>query len=114
MILHSSVTQTFLLKQRTYTHEEADQTRKRGRMSKPITHMLTAPANEAGTDQSVKTRGLFKLHLAVFLFGFTGLFGKLLPVPPDLIAFARVFLASIALLIALIARKQTMKLQRGT
>ncbi len=41
------------------------------------------------------------IHTAVFLFGLAGLFGKLLPLPPLAIVFGRVFLASLALFLAL-------------
>jgi drug/metabolite transporter (DMT)-like permease len=42
-------------------------------------------------------RSLAEIHLAVFLFGFPGLFGKWLALPPALIVFGRVLFASLAL-----------------
>lgn len=45
-----------------------------------------------------RLRSLLEIHLAVFLFGFPGLFGKWLPLSPPLIVFGRVLFATIALL----------------
>ena len=42
-------------------------------------------------------RSLVEIHVAVFLFGFPGLFGKWLALPPTLIVFGRVLFASLAL-----------------
>ena len=44
-----------------------------------------------------RSRSLAEIHLAVFLFGFPGLFAKWLAWPPVLIVFGRVLLASLAL-----------------
>ena len=44
-----------------------------------------------------RSRRLAEIHLAVFLFGFPGLFGKWLALPPVLIVFGRVVFASLAL-----------------
>jgi drug/metabolite transporter (DMT)-like permease len=44
-----------------------------------------------------RSRSLAEIHLAVFLFGFPGLFAKWLPWPPALIVFGRVLFASLAL-----------------
>lgn len=44
-----------------------------------------------------RSRALFALHLAVLLFGFAGLFGKWLPLPPSTIVFGRAAVASMAL-----------------
>jgi drug/metabolite transporter (DMT)-like permease len=54
------------------------------------------------TDRSVVSasqhlRALAALHLAVLLFGFAGLFGKWLPLPPATIVFGRAAVAAIAL-----------------
>jgi drug/metabolite transporter (DMT)-like permease len=46
-------------------------------------------------------RALVALHIAVLLFGFAGLFGKWLPLPPAIIAFGRAAVASIALAVLL-------------
>jgi drug/metabolite transporter (DMT)-like permease len=45
-----------------------------------------------------KTRNLLQIHAAVVLFGFAGLFGKLLALPALVIVFGRVVFASLALL----------------
>src|SRR5262249_53591585 len=47
---------------------------------------------------SLQSRGLLQIHVAVLLFGFTSLFGKLLPFPPAAIVFGRVVLAALFLL----------------
>jgi drug/metabolite transporter (DMT)-like permease len=44
-----------------------------------------------------RSRSLAEIHLAVFLFGFPGLFGKWLALPPVLLVFGRVVFASLAL-----------------
>jgi drug/metabolite transporter (DMT)-like permease len=49
-----------------------------------------------------RSRSLLDIHLAVFLFGFSGLFGKWLALPPVLIVFGRVVFAG-ATLAALMA-----------
>jgi len=54
------------------------------------------------TDRSIvsasqHSRALAALHLAVLLFGFAGLFGKWLPLPPVTIVFGRAAVAAIAL-----------------
>jgi drug/metabolite transporter (DMT)-like permease len=48
-----------------------------------------------------RKRSLLEIHLAVFLFGFPGLFGKWLALPPSLIVLGRVVFASLALGIVL-------------
>jgi drug/metabolite transporter (DMT)-like permease len=44
-----------------------------------------------------RSRSLAEIHLAVFLFGFPGLFGKWLALPPEVIVFGRVLFACLAL-----------------
>ncbi|OGD28114.1 MAG: permease [Candidatus Aminicenantes bacterium RBG_19FT_COMBO_65_30] len=44
-----------------------------------------------------RSRSLLEIHLAVFLFGFPGLFGKWLALSPVLIVFGRVLFASLTL-----------------
>lgn len=44
-----------------------------------------------------RSRSLLEIHLAVFLFGFPGLFGKWLALSPSVIVFGRVFFAALAL-----------------
>jgi drug/metabolite transporter (DMT)-like permease len=48
-------------------------------------------------ERSRRVGSLLQIHLAVFLFGFPGLFGKWLPLPPHLIVFGRVVFATLAL-----------------
>ena len=56
--------------------------------------------------------GLLAIHLAVFLFGVSGLFGKFLDLTPSLIVFGRTLFASIALAIALVSLKLEIKFKR--
>jgi len=46
---------------------------------------------------SIFNKGVAQIHIAVFLFGFAGLFGKFLSCNPFYIVFGRTFFASIAL-----------------
>ena len=45
----------------------------------------------------LKHRGMLEIHIAVFLFGLAGLFGKWLTLSPMLIVFGRTFFASLVL-----------------
>jgi drug/metabolite transporter (DMT)-like permease len=49
----------------------------------------------------MKRHGLLEIHIAVILFGLSGLFGKLLTLPPLVIVFGRTFFAFITLSIIL-------------
>lgn len=53
---------------------------------------------------------LLQIHAAVFLFGMAGLFGKLLNLPATIITLGRVAFATIALLIILIHKNKSIKL----
>ena len=57
----------------------------------PPTHNSTLPLHH--------TRGLILIHIAVFLFGFAGLFGKFLDCTPLWIVLGRTVFASLALII---------------
>lgn len=48
-----------------------------------------------------QARSVVELHIAVLLFGVAGLFGKLISVSPELIAFARTSIAAVVLLLVL-------------
>lgn len=63
----------------------------------------------------MKTRnqGLLLVHLAVLLFGFPGVIGKLLPLTPVQLTWFRVFLASLGLLTILIWQKEKFGLRKG-
>jgi drug/metabolite transporter (DMT)-like permease len=52
-----------------------------------------------------RSRSLAEIHLAVFLFGFPGLFGKWLALPAPLIVFGRVLFACLALAAVMAARR---------
>jgi drug/metabolite transporter (DMT)-like permease len=55
--------------------------------------------------------GLLQLNGAVFLFGFTGLFGKWLSLPPFVVVFGRVAFASLSMLWLLWLGKQSLRLK---
>lgn len=63
----------------------------------------------------MKTRnqGLLLVHLAVLLFGFPGVIGKLLPLTPVQLTWFRVFLASLGLLTVLIWQKEKFGLKKS-
>lgn len=63
-------------------------------------------------NNSSKTKSLMQIHLAVFLFGLSGLFGKLLFLPSIIIVLGRVFFSCSFLLILILLLKQTIKLNR--
>ena len=48
---------------------------------------------------NIKTKSLIKIHIAVLLFGITGLFGKFITLPAVLITFGRVFFSSSTFLV---------------
>ncbi len=54
---------------------------------------------------------LFQAHLAVFLLGFTGLFGKWVTLPSELLVLGRVFFASVALFVVLKFLKRPLRLE---
>ncbi|MBV4419229.1 DMT family transporter [Clostridium tyrobutyricum] len=59
-----------------------------------------------------KNKSLLKIHLSVFLFGLSGLFGKLISLPSTVIVFGRVFFSSIFLFIILIYFKKNILLKQ--
>lgn len=59
----------------------------------------------------VKNKSLIELHLAVFLFGLSGLFGKFLSLSPIIIVLGRVIFSSIFLLILMLYLKKEIKLK---
>lgn len=58
-----------------------------------------------------KKSSLIQLHIAVFLFGVSGLFGKFLTQPSIIIVLGRVFFSSIFLYIGLTITKENLKLK---
>jgi len=60
-----------------------------------------------------RRRSLTEIHVAVFLFGFPGLFGKWLPVSPALIVFGRVLFAAAALAAVLAITKRRFNISPG-
>ncbi|KZL91845.1 DMT family transporter [Clostridium magnum] len=61
---------------------------------------------------NIKNKSLMEIHLAVFLFGLSGLFGKLLSLSSIIIVLGRVFFSSIFLLIIMIYLKKDIKLKQ--
>ena len=60
---------------------------------------------------NTKNRNLTQIHLAVFLFGISGLFGKLLSLSPMIIVLGRVFFSSVFLLVVMFFLKKEIKLK---
>lgn len=58
-----------------------------------------------------KNKDLMGIHIAVFLFGLSGLFGKLLSLPPMIIVLGRVLFSSIFLLILIFYFNENIKLR---
>ncbi|OOM70453.1 EamA-like transporter family protein [Clostridium puniceum] len=61
---------------------------------------------------NIKNKSLVEIHLSVFLFGLSGLFGKVLSLPSIIIVLGRVFFSSIFLLIIIFYLKKDMKLKQ--
>jgi drug/metabolite transporter (DMT)-like permease len=60
---------------------------------------------------NTKNKSLMEIHLAVFLFGLAGLFGKLLSLPSIIIVLGRVFFSSIFLIVIMLYLKKDIKLK---
>ena len=56
---------------------------------------------------------IIDMHLSVFLFGFAGLFGKLISAPPTIIVLGRVAFASLFLYIVALYSKENLRIERG-
>jgi len=61
---------------------------------------------------NMKNKSLLEIHLAVLLFGLSGLFGKLLSLPSMIIVLGRVFISSIFLVVILLYLKKDIKLKQ--
>lgn len=68
-----------------------------------INNICTMPRN---------TKNLFQIHIAVFLFGLAGLFGKLINLPSTIIVLGRVLFASAFLIVILFYLKQNIRLKQ--
>ncbi len=60
-----------------------------------------------------KKLGLIEIHVAVFLFGLSGLLGKIISLSPLLIVFGRTFFASLALAALLWVSKTKIRIKSG-
>ncbi|MDO8554919.1 MAG: DMT family transporter [Candidatus Micrarchaeota archaeon] len=60
-----------------------------------------------------ETKGLFQVHLGIFLTAFIALFAKLIPLSPTLITLGRVFFASVVLFAILKFKKQKFSLENS-
>ena len=60
---------------------------------------------------NIKNKSLMEIHVAVLLFGISGLFGKLLSLPSMMIVLGRVFFSSVFLLIIMLYLKKDIKLK---
>jgi drug/metabolite transporter (DMT)-like permease len=74
---------------------------------------MTTMAAFEETGRAPRTRALLEIHLAVFLFGFPGLFGKWLVLSPFLIVLGRVLFAALALALLLAVRRQSFRISPG-
>ncbi|MBU3160950.1 DMT family transporter [Clostridium frigoris] len=63
---------------------------------------------------NAKNKNLMEIHLAVFLFGLSGLFGKFLMLPSTIIVLGRAFFSSIFLLILILYVKKDIKLKENS
>lgn len=61
---------------------------------------------------NTKDKSLIEIHLAVFLFGLAGLFGKFLSLPSIIIVLGRVFFSCVFLLIIMLYLKKDIKLKQ--
>lgn len=61
---------------------------------------------------NIKNKSLLEINIAVFLFGISGLFGKLLSLPSMIIVLGRVFFSSVFLFIVILYFKKDMKLKQ--
>jgi len=61
---------------------------------------------------NTRNRSLTEINLAVFLFGLSGLFAKLISLPAVIIVFGRVFFSSVFLLIIMLYLKKDLKLKQ--
>jgi drug/metabolite transporter (DMT)-like permease len=59
---------------------------------------------------NIKNKSLMEIHIAVFLFGVAGLFGKILALPAMIIVLGRVVFSSIFLFIIMVYMKKGIKL----
>lgn len=64
-----------------------------------------------GNYMNIKNKNLIQIHFAVFLFGLSGLFGKLLSLPSMIIVLGRVFFSSIFLFTLMFYLKKDIKLK---
>ncbi len=62
---------------------------------------------------NLKTKSYLEVHIAVLLFGMTGLFGKLLTLNPMIIVLGRVFFSSIFIAVWMLIRKEGFGLHHG-
>ena len=60
---------------------------------------------------NIKNKSLMEIHVAVLLFGISGLFGKLLSLSPMMIVLGRVFFSSVFLLIIMLYLKKDIRLK---
>lgn len=61
---------------------------------------------------NTNNKSIAEIHIAVFLFGLSGLFGKLINMPSIIIVFGRVLFSSLFLMLILIFLKKDIRLKR--
>jgi drug/metabolite transporter (DMT)-like permease len=76
-------------------------------------HCIMGLVADAMTDLAPGRRSLPAIHLAVFLFGFPGLFAGWIPLPPSLLVLGRVVFAAPALAVFMAAAKVPFRMAPG-
>ncbi|MFM9050879.1 MAG: EamA family transporter, partial [Bacteroidota bacterium] len=54
-----------------------------------------------------------RMHLAIFLWGFTGLLGKLIKLNEGMLVWYRMLISSVVIALILVSRKELPRLSRG-
>jgi len=89
-------------------------TLKKGRTAREfINEIQSNKRSKKGRPSGKHPQSLLEIHLAVFLFGLAGLFGKWLVLSPLIIVLGRVFFASLTLFLTLWISKQSFKVRSG-
>lgn len=63
---------------------------------------------------NIRRRNLIEIHIAVLLFGLTGLFGKAIDIPARYIVLGRVFFASLSMGLFFMVRGKSIRLRRAS
>ncbi|OQA25674.1 MAG: EamA-like transporter family protein [Chloroflexi bacterium ADurb.Bin344] len=72
---------------------------------------VQSPETNQNKDHPQSQAGLLAIHLAVLLFGLSGVIGKSLDLPAVIITFARVLISAIFLFLILISKKEPVRIR---